>query len=103
VKGVGSPAKTPPPSCVTSDVLPCSSSGARPTTPPYATAIDCTPRQTPKTGTAVSAQCRTMSTHTPASSGVPGPGESSTPSKPSPACAGETSSLRSTSHSAPSW
>ena len=49
--------------------------------------MDCTPRQTPKTGTPVSAQCRTISTQTPASSGVPGPGESSTPSKPSAACA----------------
>jgi hypothetical protein len=61
------------------------------------------PRQTPKTGTPVEAQCRTISMQTPASSGVPGPGERRTPSKPSWACAVDTSSLRSTSHSAPSW
>lgn len=65
--------------------------------------MDCIPRQTPNTGTPVLAQCRTISTQTPASSGVPGPGDSRTPSKPSWAWARETSSLRTTSHSAPSW
>ncbi len=80
VSGEGRPSNTPPSSCTTVEVLPCSSSGARPTTAPYATAIDCRPRQTPNSGSPSFAQWCTISTHTPASSGVPGPGDSSTPS-----------------------
>ena len=48
---VGQPANTPAPSWCTRLVLPCSSSGARSTTPPNATPIACMPRHTPKTGT----------------------------------------------------
>jgi hypothetical protein len=53
-------------------------------------------------GTPSSSQVPTISTLTPASSGVPGPGDSSTPSKPR-ASPGVTSSLRRTTVSAPSW
>ena len=40
VSGLGRPANTPCPSCSTGEVLPCISSRARTTLPPYTWAID---------------------------------------------------------------
>ncbi len=102
VNGLGRPAKTPAPSCSTSLVLPCRSSGARSTVAPHATPMAWWPRQTPSTGTDSSAHRRTTSTLRPAFSGVPGPGETSTPSKRTTSST-STTSLRHTVHSAPSW
>ena len=56
-------------------------SGARVTVPPKAAPMAWCPRQTPKIGT-LPPWSRTTSTQTPASSGVPGPGERRIPSKP---------------------
>ena len=87
--------------CVTTEVLPCSNSGALETVAPYATAIAWCPRQTPKSGIFLSAQYLTNSTLIPAASGVPGPGEIKTPSYLA-ASLTLIASLRTTVHSAPS-
>jgi hypothetical protein len=104
VNGEGSPASTPTPSWTTWLVLPCSSSGARTTTPPKASAMAWCPRQTPSTGSPASAAARTIGTVTPASTGVPGPGDSSTPATSrSASSAVVTASLRRTTQGTPSW
>ena len=59
------------------------------------------PRHTPSIGWARSPQASIIAMLTPASSGVPGPGDTRTPSKSAPSAA-ETASLRTTSQSAPS-
>ena len=68
------------PSWETLDVLPWSSSGARHTVAPKTTPSAWWPRHTPSIGWERSAQASIMAIETPASSGVPGPGETSTPS-----------------------
>src|SRR5207302_306967 len=79
-----------------------SNSGARSTVAPQATPIAWCPRQTPSIGVLVSAQRRTTSMLCPARSGVPGPGETSTPSN-SLIRSMSTTSLRQTVQSAPNW
>ena len=68
-------------------VLPWSSSGARSTVPPNATPIAWWPRHTPNSGVFAAAHALTSGIDAPARSGVPGPGDSSTPSNSSAAFA----------------
>ena len=109
MKGEGRPASTPTPSCTTSLVLPCSSSGARTTSAPKASAMAWWPRHTPSRGGLLAAHACTKGMDAPARSGVPGPGDRSTPSKSSAALAmsasvaKRASSLRQTCASTPSW
>ena len=63
-----------------SDVLPCMSSSACVTVAPRASAIACSPRQTPSSGEPAAIAACTIGMLTPAAAGVPGPGDSSTPS-----------------------
>ena len=75
----GRPASKPAPSWLTSEASPWTRVGARTIVPPKATAIDCIPRQTPRSGIAWAAATWIASTDTPAADGSPGPGEMTIP------------------------
>ena len=75
VNGFGSSRKTPRPSWVICDVLPCITWGARTTRPPKIWPMHWWPKQTPSTGTPASPKARMASIDTPTSpgsSGLPG-------------------------------
>jgi len=83
-KSCGTPAKSPSPVWVTGPARPCTGSAARSTRPPELVASSWWPRHTPSTGRSPAAA--STGTHQPtsrATAGEPGPGESTTPSKPS--------------------
>ena len=100
VNGEGSEANTPWPVCSTRLVLPCMSSGAWVTTPPNTSPSAWWPRHTPSIGTRSAAHSSMTSRLEPASLGVPGPGETRTPSN--PVIELGTASLRTTVVCAPS-
>ena len=78
--GWGRPAKSPSSPCSISDVFPCTGPDLRPVDPPpKATPMHWWPRQTPKTAWS-ERRAGSRRIETPASSGVPGPGDMTTAS-----------------------
>ena len=73
------PASRPLPSCSIVEASPWTSDGARTIDAPNAAAIDCIPRQTPRSGMRRSAANVTAAMETPACAGSDGPGEMTIP------------------------